>query len=37
MKKVIKEGVAYDTCKKVRLYPNKAQEEKLYKLVCIVE
>ena len=33
MKKVIKEGVAYDTCKKVRLYPNKAQEEKLYKSV----
>ena len=29
----IKEVVGYDTCKKVGLYPNEVQEEKLYKSV----
>ena len=31
---LLRMGWQYDTCKKVRLYPNEVQEEKLYKSVC---
>ena len=31
---LLRMGLSYDTCKKVRLYPNEVQEEKLYKSVC---